>query len=106
MTGQGKGGRECAWCELPTVGDIQVQPAQYRTVSRIDPVTGRRVAHQQLVQAAIHAPVCDEHRSITAGQPPAVGIPRERKAKGVDQLDLFATNNGRPQNAITAEVGR
>jgi hypothetical protein len=104
MTGQGELGRECAWCGLPAVGEIEVQPARYRTISRIDPLTGRRVAHQRLVQAAIRVPVCDAHKHVTTGQLPAVGIPRERKIKGVDQLDLFATN-GWPSNAI-AEVAR
>jgi hypothetical protein len=90
MTGQGELGRECAWCVFPAVCEIEVQSARYRTVSRIDPMTGRRAAHQRLVQAAIRVPVCDAHKDVTVGQPPAVGIPRERKAKGIDQLDVFA----------------
>jgi hypothetical protein len=106
MTGQGELGRECAWCGLPAVCDIQVQPARYRTVSRLDAVTGRRVAHQRLVQGEIRAWVCDEHKHVTSGQPPVVGVPRERKAKGVEQLGLFATANGRSGSAITGEVGR
>jgi hypothetical protein len=106
MTGQGKLGVECAWCGLPAVCDVQVQPAWFRTVSRIDPVSGRRVAHQQLVQGEIRVPVCDEHRHITTGQPSPPGIPRERKAKDVDQLDLFATANGQPVSAIGGEVDR
>jgi hypothetical protein len=102
MTGQGELGRECAWCGLPAVCDVQVQPARFRTVSRIDPLTGRRVAQQRLAQGEIRVPVCDEHKRVTSGQPP---IPRERKARGVDQLDLFAITNVRPASAVTGEVG-
>ncbi|MGH2943890.1 MAG: hypothetical protein ACRDLN_14060, partial [Solirubrobacteraceae bacterium] len=103
MTGQGQLGRECAWCGLPAVCDVQVQPARYRTVSRIDPVTGRRVAQQRLVKAAIRVAACDEHRRVTSGQPPAVGVPRDRKATGVDQLGLFAPPRG---GAIGGEANR
>jgi hypothetical protein len=106
MTGQGVIGQQCAWCGLPAVCDIEVQPAQYRTVSRVDPMTGRRTTHQRFVQAAIRVPACDDHKHITSGQPPPVPIPRERKAKGADQLDLFATANGRPAGAILDEVAR
>jgi hypothetical protein len=89
MTGQGIIGRDCAWCGLPAVGELEVQPAQFRTVSRRDPVSGGRITHQRLLQATIVVAVCDEHQRIASGQAPAVAVPRQRKASGVDQLGLF-----------------
>jgi hypothetical protein len=112
MVGQGTLGAGCAWCGLPAVCDVQVQPARYRSVSRLDPMTGRRTAHQRLVQAPIRVPVCDEHRDIATGQPPAPGIPRERKTRErVDQLDLFAPSSAGATGtaaggAIAGETGR
>jgi hypothetical protein len=107
VTGQGRIGPGCAWCGLPAVGDVQVQPAQYRTVSRRDPVTGKRTAHQAFVRAAIVVPVCGEHQHITHGQSPAVPVPRQRTAKGVEQLGMFAsTEQERLRNAIYRETGR
>jgi hypothetical protein len=93
VTGQGIIGRDCAWCGLPAVGELEVQPAQYRTVSRRDPVSGGRITHQRLLQAAIFVAVCDEHRHVTSGQAPAVPVPRQRKARGVEQLGLFTTRS-------------
>jgi hypothetical protein len=90
MTGQDVIGRDCAWCGLPAVGEVEVQPAQFRTVSRRDPVTGRRTTQQAFVRAAILAPVCTEHQDITTGQVRPVAIPRQTTARGVEQLDLFA----------------
>jgi hypothetical protein len=94
MTGQGIIGRDCAWCGLPAVCELEVQPAQYRTVSRRDPVSGARITHQRLLQAAIVVAVCDEHQHITTGQAPAVAVPRHRKATGVERLGLFTTRSG------------
>ena len=94
MNGQGVLGRDCAWCGLPATTEVEVQPARYRTVSRRDPVTGKRTAHQQFERAAIVVRVCDTHQQITRGQPPAVPIPRQRTARGVQQLGLFATPSG------------
>jgi hypothetical protein len=100
-------GRDCAWCGLPAVGEIEVQPAQHRTVSRTDPVTGRRTSHQAFVRAAIVVAVCDEHAHITTGQPGSVAIPRQRKARGVEQLGMFAvTADERLRNAIYREIDR
>lgn len=71
MNGQGVIGRDCARFGLPAVGDVEVQPAQYRTVSCVDPVTGKRIGHRQLVQAAIGSrPVmapADHERAGAAG---------------------------------------
>ena len=64
-------------------------PAEYRMIGRVDPVIGDRTAYRRVARAAIVVPVCDEHRQIRSGQPPAVAIPRQRKARTVDQLGLF-----------------
>jgi hypothetical protein len=107
VTRQGRIGPGCAWCGLPAVGEVEVQPAQSRTVSRRDPVTGKRTSHQAFLRAAIVVPVCDTHEHITRGQPPPVPIPRQRTAKGVEQLGMFAsTEQERVRNAIYRETGR
>jgi hypothetical protein len=87
-------GRYCSWCGLPAATEVEVQPAHYRTVSRRDPVTGKRTAQQQFERAAVVVPVCDTHEQITRGQPAPVAIPRQRTARGVEQLGLFATASG------------
>jgi hypothetical protein len=105
VTGQGMIGPGCAWCGLPAVGEVEVQPAQYRTVSRRDPVTGKRTTYQAFVRAAIVVAVCGEHEHITTGQPPAVPIPRQRTARNVEQLGMFAsTEQERVRNAIYRET--
>jgi hypothetical protein len=91
VTGQGVLGRDCAWCGLPATTEVEVQPVRYRTVSRRDPVTGKRTAHQVFERAAVVVPVCDTHEQITRGQAPPVPIPRQRTARGVEQLGLFDT---------------
>jgi len=107
VSGLGVIGRDCAWCGLPAVGVVEVQPARYRTVSRVDPVTGERTADRRLVCAAITAAACDEHRQITAGQPRRVWPPREGRACAVSQLGLFATGGeARLRDAIYGEVDR
>jgi hypothetical protein len=106
MTGQGVIGRDCAWCGLPAVGEIEVEPAQYRTVSRRDPQTGKRTTHQQFVRCAVVVAVCDTHEHITRGQPPPVPIPRQRTARGVEQLGMFPVTAERLRNAIHGETGR
>jgi hypothetical protein len=107
VTGQGVIGPGCAWCGLPAVGELEIRPAQYRTVSRKDPVRGKRTAHQAFVRAAIVVPVGDTHEHITTGQPPAVPVPRQRTAKDVEQLGMFAsTEQERVRNAIYRETER
>jgi hypothetical protein len=107
VTGQGLIGRECAWCGLPAVGELEIQPARYRSVRRRDPVTGKRTAHQQFERAAIVVAVCGKHEHMTSGQPAAVPIPRQRTARGIEQLGLFAsTPQERLRNAIHRETGR
>jgi hypothetical protein len=107
VTGQGVIGRNCTWCGLPATGEVEIQPVQQRTVSRRDPVTGKRTTHQAFVRAAIVVPVCDDHKHITTEQPPPVKLPRQSKARGVQQLDLFASpEHERPRNAIYRQTGR
>jgi hypothetical protein len=107
VTGQGVIGRDCAWCGLPAVGELEVQPAQYRTISRRDPVTGKRTTYQAFMRAAIVVPVCSEHEHITTGQPPPVPIPRQRTARGIEQLGMFANSDDeRLRNAIYRETSR
>jgi hypothetical protein len=107
VTGQGVIGRDCAWCGLPATTEVEVQPARYRTVSRRDPVTGRRTAHQVFERAAIVVAVCDTHAQITCGQPAAVPIPRQRTARNVEQLGMFAvTADERSRDTIHGETGR
>jgi hypothetical protein len=107
VTSQGLNGRDCASCGLPAVADVEVRPAQYRTVSRKDPATGRRTAHQVFERAAIVAAVCDTHQQITRGQPAAVPIPRQSTARDVEQLGLFASpTEERLRDAILGETGR
>jgi hypothetical protein len=87
------------------VGDVEVEPARYRTVSRRDPLTGKRTSQQAFVRTAIRAPVCTEHEHITTGQPPPVPVPRQRTARNVEQLGMFATTaDERLRHAIYREI--
>ena len=107
MNGQGVIGRDCAWCGLPAVDELEVRPAQYRSLGRVDPVIGDRSTYQQLVRCAVRVPVCDKHAHITRGQPAPVGVPRERKTTGVEQLGMFpSTADERLRNAIYREFDR
>ena len=107
MNGQGVIGPGCAWCGQVAVGDVELQPAHYRTVSRRDPITGRRTSQQVFVRGPIRVPVCTEHEHITRGQPSPVPVPRQRTAHGVEQLAMFATSaDERLRNAIYREIDR
>jgi len=107
VTGQGMIGRDCAWCDRPAVCEVEVQPAAHRTISKRDLVTGERTAHRHLVQAPIRVPACDEHRTVTTGQPPPVTPPRQRRARDVQQLGLFVSPLGeRLRSAIDRDSGR
>jgi hypothetical protein len=106
MNGRGVIGRDCAWCGLPAVCEVEVQPAQYRTVGKVDPVIGDRSAYQRLVSRAIVVPACDEHQQITRDQQAPVR-PSRGRARDVEQLGLFVTDeDARLRNAIYHEVGR
>jgi hypothetical protein len=107
VTAAGVIGRDCAWCGLPAVADVEVRPAQYRSLARIDPLIGDHGAYQRLVRAAVRVPVCDQHRQITTGQAPALGVPREHKTTDVQQLGMFpVTGDERLRNATCRETGR
>jgi hypothetical protein len=106
VNGQGVIGRDCAWCGLPAVCEIEVKPAEYRTTSRTDPVSGERITDRRLVRLAIVAAACDTHRDITTGQPRPVLSPRHRSARG-PQLGLFASaQQQRLRDAIVGERDR
>jgi hypothetical protein len=106
VKGQGVIGRDCAWCGLPAVCEIEVQPAQYSAMSRVDPVSGDRITALRLVRLAILAAACDAHRDITLGQPRPVGSPRHRSARA-SQLGLFVSaQQQRMRDAIVGERDR
>jgi hypothetical protein len=106
VKGQGVIGRDCAWCGLPAICEIEVQPAEYRTISRVDPISGERVADRRLVRLAIVAAACDAHRDIRIGQPRPVVSPRHRSARG-SQLGLFASaEQQQMRDAITGKRDR
>lgn len=88
MDGQGLLGKRCAWCELPATREEQIADAEY------DKKTGT------CKRAPIIVPACDDHP--TKDQPAPVGAFRRRKAKGVDQLDIFggSTLDPLPTDAI------
>ena len=107
MNGQGVIGRDCARCGLPAVGEIEVVPAQYRSIAPVDPIIGDRGAYQRLVRSAVRVPACTEHQHIKAGQPRPAGLPRQRTARGVEQLGMFPdTDVERLRNAIYREIDR
>jgi hypothetical protein len=107
VTGQGRIGPGCAWCGLPAVSELEIQPAQHRTVSRRDPMTGKRTSHQAFLRAAIVVAVCDTHQQLAGGQLAAVPVPHQRTAHKVEQLGMFAnTADERLLNAIYRETGR
>ena len=107
MTGQGVIGRDCTWCALPAVGEVEVRPAQHRSIAPVDPIIGDRGAYQRLVRSAVRVPACSEHQHITTGQPAPAGVPRQRTAQGVEQLGMFSDSNvKRLRNAIYREIDR
>jgi hypothetical protein len=107
VTSQGLNGRACGWCGLGAVADVEVRPAQYRSLGRVDPLIGDHGAYQHLVRAAVRVPVCDQHRQITTRRSSAIGVPRERKTMGVEQLGMFpVTGHERLRNATRRETGR
>jgi hypothetical protein len=107
MNGQGVIGQDCVWCGAPAICEIEVQPAQYRSATRVDPISGECTSDRRLARAAIHASACTEHRQVTRGQPPPVVVPRERRVGDVDQLGLFVdADTARLRNAISGEVHR
>jgi hypothetical protein len=107
VTAAGVIGRDCAWCGLPAVADVEVRRAHYRMVGRVDPLIGDHGAYQHLVRTAVRVPVCDQHRQITTRPSPAIGVPREHKTTDVEQLGIFpVTGHERLRNATRRETGR
>jgi len=107
VNGPGMIGRDCAWCGVPAVGEVEVAPAQYRSIAPVDPIIGDHGAYQRLVRSAVRVPACDEHQHITAGQSAPVAVPRQRTAHGVEQLGMFPdSREERLRNAIYREIGR
>jgi hypothetical protein len=94
VTGQGMIARQCAWCGHPAVCELEIAPGQYRMLGRVDPIIGDRSACQQLLHAAIIAAACDQHKQITTGRSPAVGVPCQCRARDVEQLGLFSVHGG------------
>jgi hypothetical protein len=91
---------------LPAVCEIEVQPAEYRTSSQMDELSGERVADRRLVRLAILAAACETHRDITLGQPRPTVSPRHRSMRGA-QLGLFASTLGEQlRDAIVRERER
>ncbi len=93
MKGQGVLGERCAWCELPATGTHEVAPAEW------DKKKG------ELKRAATVVPCCDDHP--TADQPPSVVTFRRKKARGVDQLDIFGGSTAdadAPRDAIRGDA--
>ena len=106
MNGQDVTAEACVWCGRPAVGEVEVRPAAYHWLGPVDPIIGDRGAYRQLGRAAVRVPVCDEHRQITIGQLPPVGVPRQRTATAVEQLTLFpVTADERLLHAIYRQTG-
>lgn len=89
MPGQGIIGQTCAWCELPATGDIEVEAAETKA--------------GELLRAARVVPACDEHRAIPTGGGLAPNRKMRSKARGVDQLDIFAAGASTATDAIRGE---
>jgi len=52
-------------------------------------------------------PACDEHQQVTRDQVGPVWTPRDGRARDVEQLGLFVTDeDARLRNAIYGEVNR
>lgn len=95
--------RRCDWCLERAIVQLEVAPARSKMVTMIGP-TGVPVTAPQATRFAICAYACADHREIRdhdAGTPMADR--RRRRAKGVDQLDIFggSTQIRKPGNALT-----
>lgn len=109
MTDQPMLGRFCQWCAEPAVDSVEIQPAQYRIVTKISS-EGQRIHAPEVVRFAITADVCACHRSARdrEGGKPMPDM-RRRKAIDVEQLDIFGGSTAdpvrvrKPNNAIKGE---
>ncbi len=80
MTSQGILGQQCAWCQLPAVTKVEVEPEQRGKVR------GRPTYKPPIIVPACggdHSAVPEEGRHLSAHER------LHRKAKGVKQLDIF-----------------
>lgn len=96
--------RRCDWCVKPAAFVLEIAPGQYKMVTMIGP-RGVPISAPQATRFAIHAFACADHRDIRdheAGSP--LPDPRRRRAKGVQQLDIFGGSTAdprKPGNALT-----
>lgn len=83
-------GRYCQWCGEPAIDEILIEPAQYRIVTKLNPISGEAIRAPEISRFAITADVCAAHYEIRdrAGGKPLPDL-RRRKAEGVEQLDIF-----------------
>lgn len=90
-------GALCAWCDLPAVDEVTVEPAKYEK--------GDGGLPGKLLQRSKKAYACDDHLHVTDDQPAPIGAFRRRKAKGVVQLDIFGGDDSRRSaNAIYGDA--
>lgn len=94
----------CQWCGEPAVDSIELEPAQYKMVTVIGP-RGVPIIGAQTTRFAVYAYVCVDHLDVRDREP---GTPmpdlRRRRAKGVEQLDIFGGSTvdpRKPGNALT-----
>lgn len=97
IEGQTMLGAPCAWCGSPATREIEVQPKRM----------GKKKGEDIVAQQAIVVPACDDHRAIKDSQPPDVSTFRLRRAKGVEQLDIFGNVviDGKPRQPTDAIRG-
>jgi hypothetical protein len=93
----------CYWCDEPAVGTIELEPAQRKMVTMIGP-TGVPISAPQATRFAITAYVCADHLEVRDREAGPVPDIRRRRARGIEQLDIFggSTEDPRkPGNALT-----
>lgn len=79
----------CYWCGRPAGGRIEIQPARYRKVTKVDPQTGERVSRDEVAEFAIYADVCGEHAQITEDQPVPIDKLRRKRASKAQQTTIY-----------------
>lgn len=103
MNAQPMLGCYCSWCGEPAVGTIELEPARRKMVTMIGP-TGVPITAPQATRFAITAYACADHLAVRDREAGPLPDLRRRRAKGVQQLDIFggATSDPRrPGNALT-----
>lgn len=84
--------RPCAWCGLPGMHEIEVEPAVIRT--------DKKSGEAAIIKAPIVVYACDEHAHVAERDDPDVASVRRRKARGVDQLSFLDAPASGPSSAI------